>query len=140
MLDGLLENDTVLRPREHYTDTHGFTEQLFGLCFLLGYSFMPRLRDLAVLLWYRQEQIPLCGYERNAHGRQEVVWRLPVYSRLLAILKNPVYAGAFAYGRTTTRSRMVEGRARKTAGHAVPIEQWAVLIRDHHTRGCAAPN
>ena len=33
LLDGLLENDTVLRQREHYTDTHGFTEQLFGLCF-----------------------------------------------------------------------------------------------------------
>lgn len=28
-----------------YTDTHGFTEQLFGLCHLLGYSFMPRLKD-----------------------------------------------------------------------------------------------
>jgi TnpA family transposase len=26
VLDGLLENDTILRPREHYTDTHGFTE------------------------------------------------------------------------------------------------------------------
>jgi TnpA family transposase len=47
VLDGLLENDTILRPREHSTDTHGFTEQLFGLCYLLGYSFMPRLRDLA---------------------------------------------------------------------------------------------
>jgi TnpA family transposase len=46
VLDGLLENDTVLRPREHYTDTHGYTEQLFGLCYLLGYSFMPRIRDL----------------------------------------------------------------------------------------------
>jgi len=41
VLDGLLENDTILRPREHYTDTHGFTEQLFGLCYLLGFSFMP---------------------------------------------------------------------------------------------------
>lgn len=30
----------------HSTDTHGFTEQLFGLCFLLGYSFMPRFKDL----------------------------------------------------------------------------------------------
>lgn len=40
VLDGLLENDTVLRPREHFTDTHGFTEQLFALCYLLGYSFI----------------------------------------------------------------------------------------------------
>jgi TnpA family transposase len=36
----------VLRLREHYTDTHGFTENIFGASFLLGYSFMPRLRDL----------------------------------------------------------------------------------------------
>jgi len=35
VLDGLLENDTILRPREHSTDTHGFTEHLFGLCYLL---------------------------------------------------------------------------------------------------------
>jgi len=47
VLDGLLENNAVLRLREHYTDTHGFTEHVFGLCYLLGYSFMPRLRDLA---------------------------------------------------------------------------------------------
>jgi TnpA family transposase len=31
----------------------GFTEQLFGLCYLLGYSFMPRLRDLADQQLYR---------------------------------------------------------------------------------------
>jgi TnpA family transposase len=53
VLDGLLENDTILRPHEHSTDTHGFTEQLFGLCYLLGYSFMPRLRDLADQQLYR---------------------------------------------------------------------------------------
>jgi TnpA family transposase len=42
-----LENDSVLRLREHATDTHGYIEDLFGLCYLLGYSFMPRIRDLA---------------------------------------------------------------------------------------------
>ncbi|MGI0133642.1 MAG: Tn3 family transposase, partial [Candidatus Micrarchaeaceae archaeon] len=46
VLDGLLDNQTTLCPREHTTDTHGFTEQLFGLCYLLGFSFMPRLKDL----------------------------------------------------------------------------------------------
>ncbi len=46
VLDGLLENDTLLHPREHYTDTHGFTEHVFALCHLLGFSFMPRLKDL----------------------------------------------------------------------------------------------
>jgi TnpA family transposase len=47
VLDGLLEHDTILRPREHSTDTHGYTEHLFGLCYLLSFSFMPRLRGLA---------------------------------------------------------------------------------------------
>lgn len=56
VLDGLLENDTILRPREHYTDTHGFTERLFGLCFLLGYSFMPSLRDLADQQLYKVDK------------------------------------------------------------------------------------
>ena len=44
VLDGLLANDTVLRPKEHFVDQHGYTDQLFGLCPLLGYSLMPRLR------------------------------------------------------------------------------------------------
>lgn len=46
VLDGWLDNDTVLRPKEHYTDTHGFTEQRFARCYLLGFSFMPRIKDL----------------------------------------------------------------------------------------------
>lgn len=47
VLDGLLENDTTLEPHEHTTDTHGYIDQLFGLCYLLGYSFVPRLAKLA---------------------------------------------------------------------------------------------
>jgi len=50
---------TILRPREHYTDTHGFTEQLFGLCHLLGFSFMPRLKDLKDQQLYRPDREPL---------------------------------------------------------------------------------
>ncbi|MEE8291179.1 MAG: Tn3 family transposase, partial [Candidatus Tectomicrobia bacterium] len=43
VLDGLLDNDTLLRPKDHFVDQHGYTDQLFGLCHLLGYSLMPRL-------------------------------------------------------------------------------------------------
>ncbi len=43
VLDGLLNNHSILRPKEHFVDTHGYTDQLFGLCHLLGYSLMPRL-------------------------------------------------------------------------------------------------
>jgi DNA invertase Pin-like site-specific DNA recombinase len=85
-----------------------------------------------VLLWYRQEKVPVCTCQRQASGERQVVWKPPVYNRLLAVLTNPIYAGAFAYGRKRTLSRMVDGRARKTAGHHVPMQEWSVLIRDHH--------
>ena len=38
VLDGLLDNNTILRPKEHFVDQHGYTDQLFGLCHLLGYT------------------------------------------------------------------------------------------------------
>jgi DNA invertase Pin-like site-specific DNA recombinase len=82
------------------------------------------------LLWYRGERIPLPSKSREA-GRG-VVWRIPGYPRILSILRNPIYAGAFVHGRTRTRTRVVEGRARKTAGHALPRDAWKVVLRDHH--------
>lgn len=81
-----------------------------------------------VLMWYRDEEIPLPCHE----SRSEVVWRIPSYSRIISILQNPAYAGAYAYGKTSPRTRFVDGRARKTRGHPVAREQWKVLIQDHH--------
>jgi TnpA family transposase len=46
VLAGLLGNDTLLRPRVHHTDTHGYTDQIFGLFRLLGLSFQPRLAGI----------------------------------------------------------------------------------------------
>jgi TnpA family transposase len=46
ILDGLLYHATHLEPREHYTDTHGYTELIFAVCHLLGIRFAPRLKDL----------------------------------------------------------------------------------------------
>ena len=46
ILDGLLLHETSLKIEEHATDTGGFTEIVFGLCSLLGFRFVPRIRDL----------------------------------------------------------------------------------------------
>jgi TnpA family transposase len=48
VLDGLLHHahQTDLRIFEHYTDTAGATDHVFGLCHLLGYRFAPRIKDL----------------------------------------------------------------------------------------------
>ncbi len=46
ILDGLLMNETGKRIREQYADTGGFTDHVFAVTSLLGYRFIPRIRDL----------------------------------------------------------------------------------------------
>lgn len=46
ILDGLLMNETGLKVREQYADTGGFTDHVFAVTSLLGYRFIPRIRDL----------------------------------------------------------------------------------------------
>jgi hypothetical protein len=70
-LDGILENDTILKIREHTTDTGGFTEPLWGLCVLLGIDFMPRLKDLPDQLLYRVDR-------RADYGRLDPLLRSAV--------------------------------------------------------------
>ena len=47
VLDGLMHHESSLDIREHYTDTAGAIDHVFGLCQLLGFRFAPRIRDLA---------------------------------------------------------------------------------------------
>jgi DNA invertase Pin-like site-specific DNA recombinase len=81
-----------------------------------------------VLLWYRQEGIQLPTY--TADG--QLVWRLPVFQRIIHFLKNPTYAGAFVYGRRTTRVEIRDGRQKRSAGHPKPESDWSVVILGHH--------
>ncbi len=53
VLSGLLSNKSVVNPQFHSTDTHGFTEHIFALCYLLGFSFCPRLKDLTEQRLYK---------------------------------------------------------------------------------------
>jgi uncharacterized protein YndB with AHSA1/START domain len=59
-------------------------------------------------------------------------WVTPTYHALHQILTNPVYAGAYTYGKTRYERYVDEqGVVRKRTRH-LPMEQWSVLIRDHH--------
>src|SRR5262252_4932195 len=59
-------------------------------------------------------------------------WRLIRYRNVIAILKNPFYAGVYVYGKSEKRTALVDGRARRSYGHSKPIGTWEVMIRDHH--------
>ncbi len=45
VIDGLMHND-VMKSDIHSTDTHGYTEAVFGLTHLLGFSFAPRIKGI----------------------------------------------------------------------------------------------
>jgi TnpA family transposase len=47
VLDGLLYHETDLDIQEHYSDTQGYTDQVFAMTHLLGFRFAPRIRDLS---------------------------------------------------------------------------------------------
>ena len=46
VIDGLMHND-VVKSDIHSTDTHGYTEAVFGLTHLLGFSFAPRIKGIS---------------------------------------------------------------------------------------------
>ena len=62
----------------------------------------------------------------------QILWVKPTYVAVRAVLGNPVYAGAYAYGKSRSERYVDEtGRIRKRV-RLLPQDQWAVLIRDHH--------
>jgi TnpA family transposase len=52
-LDAILDNETVLKIKEHTTDTAGYTDMMFALFDLLGMQFSPRLRDIGDYTLFR---------------------------------------------------------------------------------------
>jgi DNA invertase Pin-like site-specific DNA recombinase/polyhydroxyalkanoate synthesis regulator phasin len=84
-----------------------------------------------VFLWAREASLSLPVAERNCAVRR-IAWRAPAYHSVVQVLHNPIYAGAYAFGRRTKRTRIVDGRAVKTEGHQKAMADWNVLIRDHH--------
>lgn len=84
-----------------------------------------------VHLWMRQEQVLLPTVETGEHGRR-IVWKLPVYNTVRSLLTNPVYGGAYAFGRTMSRITVENGRKRVSRGLRRDREEWDVLIVEHH--------
>jgi DNA invertase Pin-like site-specific DNA recombinase len=64
----------------------------------------------------------------------ELEWRPLNHGRVLAILHNPIYAGAYTYGRTQTRTRLLPGETPRIKGRTTQRERddWLALIHDAH--------
>lgn len=83
-----------------------------------------------VLLYMRREG--LLFPRPDSKSTSQLVWRAPVYRNIIAILQNPFYAGAYAYGKSKVQTELVGDSLRKRYGRAQPMAAWTVLARDHH--------
>lgn len=86
----------------------------------------------AVLRYLVKHHIQVGVRVQSGVNKGDLEWRRPNRPTLQNLLKSPVYAGAYAYGR-----KQIDGR-RKTIEHPYsglvvkPMEEWLVLIKDHH--------
>ena len=113
-----IEMDPDLRVRE-----------AIGLVFT-RFAEMQSIRQ--VFLSLRGDQIALPYINSKSSGQHHLLWKLPVYATVNNLLTNPVYAGAYAFGRTGSRITIENGRKRILRGYRKDRSDWAVLLVDHH--------
>ena len=119
ILDGLLMNETGRRVREQYADTGGFTDHVFAACSILGYAFVPRIRDLpskrlyVVRTWLQAAPRRASG---RAAGRAAVV-----LARVAPIaVPEPTDATTFETRHRTSLPRPSAVRAAPPAARRIP--------------------
>ena len=84
-----------------------------------------------VYFWLNQQQIRL-PILRGPDDAQEILWQPARYHAVHSVLKNPLYAGAYAYGRSKTVRRLEAGQKRVLRQLRRRREEWSVLILNHH--------
>lgn len=82
-----------------------------------------------VWLWFRSQGLSFPS-QYNAHG--ELRWIAPTYTAIHHVLTNPVYAGAYVYGKTRRERYVDEQGLVKKRTRNLPINQWTVLLTEHH--------
>ena len=82
-----------------------------------------------VWLWFRSEGL---SFPLRAHMHSPIRWVAATYTSIHNVLTNPVYAGAYAYGKCRHERYVNEqGMLRRRTRH-LPQAEWAVLLPDHH--------
>ena len=83
----------------------------------------------AVLRFLVEHRVQIGMRERSGPGKGEVVWRAPHQQGLVNMLRNPAYAGIYAYGRSRTDpSRRLPGREDSGRVRRLEAGQWLVRI------------
>lgn len=74
-------------------------------------------------------------FPKRAYGGAwagKLIWGNLVHARVRGVLRNPGYTGAYVYGRYAYEKAITEDGSIKTKTIEKPMDEWEVLIRDHH--------
>jgi excisionase family DNA binding protein len=93
-------------------------------------SFEAKGSAYAVVAAFEGRRFPTRAYGGVWAG--EVRWGRLTYGRVLQLLANPSYAGAYVFGRFRSRRAVDPDGTIRIKSAELPREQWQVLIRDHH--------
>jgi len=81
--------------------------------------------------WLANQKISLPMRLRGGPRKGELEWRRPTMVTVRNVLTNPIYAGAYAYGRFDyDRKQTYPSPQRKRTRRSRPSEEWEVLIKD----------
>jgi hypothetical protein len=82
-----------------------------------------------VWLWLRSEGL---SFPSQYNDGTDIRWGDPTYTAIHSILTNPVYAGAYVYGKSRHERVLDQEGKIKRRSRKLPQSQWAVLIHEHH--------
>lgn len=74
-------------------------------------------------------------FPRRAYGGAwagELRWGRLTHSRVVGILSNPAYAGAYVFGRYRSRQVVAPDGSIRDTTYEQPRSEWSVVIQDHH--------
>ena len=66
------------------------------------------------------------------HHGEGIVWKVPTETGLYSLFRNPLYAGAYAFGQRRQETVIENGRKRVRHGIRKAVEEWTVLLRERH--------
>lgn len=81
--------------------------------------------------WFLENSIELPA-NKPVDGHVELVWKLPAQTFIPSMLHNPIYAGAYVYGRRPVEKVLEQGGVRKRQVAIRTPDQAKVFIKDHH--------
>ena len=99
---------------------------------LLFSVFKEKKTAYAVVQYFGSNNILFPKRAYGGRWKGKLIWGRLIHARALSILKHPFYAGVYTFGRYKTVKKINQHGEIISTTKRQPMDQWPVLIKDHH--------